>query len=338
MKLHSDGIPSTVARPKSSFSNMHTPLFFLRPLRAALALTLATVAGFAQSIAGKWEINAGGNKGVLIIEQDGSSLTGYYRMLSPNDGECALRGTIQNGEVQFTRVGDQRRGEQHYRGFLFARDASTMAGTYSGRGERDSGWYAHQTEARPYEQKRSYPEREHARPNRQSRRTIVGSWDWAAGQTIKAREDGTLIVYEGNRQINSGKWEKQSDGSFRFTYQSGGFIDTVRLSDDGESIFGKNNRGKDLRGTRTERFSASIVGTWSWSAGQSLVVYPNGKLSVYEGDRQINSGQWERLPDDSIRFTHAMGGFVDTVKLSPDGQRIEGRNKNGKRVEGTRLD
>ena len=121
MKLHSDGIPSTVARPKSSFSNMHTPLFFLRPLRAALALTLATVAGFAQSIAGKWEINAGGNKGVLIIEQDGSSLTGYYRMLSPNDGECALRGTIQNGEVQFTRVGDQRRGEQHYRGFLFAR-------------------------------------------------------------------------------------------------------------------------------------------------------------------------------------------------------------------------
>lgn len=321
---------------------MHTYRFFSRPLSHGLVLilatTLAAVAGFAQSVAGKWEINASGSKGMLLIEQDGDRLTGYYRMLSPNEGESELDGSIQNGEIHFTRRGGNRHGEQRYHGFIFARDSSTMAGTFSGGGDRDGGWFARQTESRPSEPRRPYPEREESRRGRHGPRTIVGSWDWAAGQTIKAREDGVLIVYEGNRQINSGRWEKQSDGSFRFTYESGGFVDTIRLSDDGESIFGKNNRGKDLRGTRTERFSASIVGSWRWMNSETIVVYPNGKISVFEGDRQTNTGKWERLPDDSIRFTHAVGGFVDTVTLSPDGQRIEGRNKDGKRVQGTRID
>ena len=294
-----------------------------------LALTLGTVTTLADSVAGKWEINAEGHQGVLLLRQDGTRITGTYRNTRSTAGsEGSVQGTLQNGEIRLTCVDTRNGMKQEYRGFLFAQDNATMAGTFTQAGNREGGWVARLLEAHPAAH----------RPPHQKPPSIVGSWEWAAGQTLRVREDGAVIVYKGDRQINSGKWEKQPDGSFRFTYQQGGFVDTLHLSDDGESVFGKNNQGRDLRATRSLLYAASIVGTWSWSAGQTIKVYPDGKLSVYKGDRQTNSGHWELQPDDSIRFIHALGGYVDTVRLSADGQVIEGKNKQGDRVRGTRIE
>jgi hypothetical protein len=82
-----------------------------------------------------------------------------------------------------------------------------------------------------------------------------------------------------------------------------------------------------------------LIGTWSWVAGQTLVIRENGSLEVFDGSgARINDGRWEVLDAGGrkYRFTHRVGGWVDTVVLSADGRSLDGTNNHGSTIHGAK--
>jgi hypothetical protein len=79
---------------------------------------------------------------------------------------------------------------------------------------------------------------------------ILGAWNWVDGQTLVIHDDRTCEVYgdEGRRKVNDCRWERLGDRDFRITYNYGGAVDTVTLSDDGNSLDGQRR----VHGSRTE--------------------------------------------------------------------------------------
>ena len=80
--------------------------------------------------------------------------------------------------------------------------------------------------------------------------SVSGTWNWVSGQTLEVFPGGTLSVYQGSNKINEGRWERLGGNRFRFVHINGGFIDTVSLSADGNSLDGGNHSGNTLHGTR----------------------------------------------------------------------------------------
>lgn len=81
---------------------------------------------------------------------------------------------------------------------------------------------------------------------------ITGSWSWVSGQTIVFKSDRSFEVLFGDQKINDGKWEctNPSDGTFVLRHRQGGWVDTVKLSTDGNTLSGTSNTGHFIRGTR----------------------------------------------------------------------------------------
>jgi hypothetical protein len=173
---------------------------------------------------------------------------------------------------------------------------------------------------------------------------ITGTWNWVSGQTLRINADGTLQVYQGSSKINEGRWVNLGGRQYRLTHTSGGYVDTVTLSTDGNSLDGTNNSGYQLHGTRqggtapgsTSAPTLTLAGTWNWVAGQTLKVAVNNTFEVWQGAGKINDGRWESLGGQRYRLTHRSGGWIDTVTLSSDGMSLDGVNNTGSRVQGTR--
>lgn len=88
--------------------------------------------------------------------------------------------------------------------------------------------------------------------------------------------------------------------------------------------------------TTTQVSGASLVGTWNWVSGQTLVIKADGTCDVLEGARKINECRWESVGGGQYRLTHRSGGWVDTVSVSADGRALDGRNNQGAALHGTR--
>lgn len=171
--------------------------------------------------------------------------------------------------------------------------------------------------------------------------SIAGKWSWVSGQTLIIAADGSLEVWLNGRKVNEGRWESLGGQRYRFTHRSGGWVDTVTLSGDGNSLDGTNNHGYQLHGARqgaapVSVATPSIAGTWNWVSGQTLIVSADGSLQVWLNGRQINEGRWESLGGQRYRLTHRSGGWVDTVSLSSDGRTLDGTNNAGSHIRGTR--
>jgi hypothetical protein len=182
--------------------------------------------------------------------------------------------------------------------------------------------------------------------------SVLGEWEWVDGQTLVVHADHRIEVFDrAMRRINEGRWEPlEGSRRFRFTHQQGGYIDTVTLSASGNELDGSNNHGYPIHGRRKRTAAPppppppppppapSITGIFGWVGGQTLVLHGNQTFQVFEGARPINDGRWELLDANArrYRFTHRLGGWVDTVTLSPDGRTLSGTNNHGLGVSGTR--
>lgn len=82
----------------------------------------------------------------------------------------------------------------------------------------------------------------------------------------------------------------------------------------------------------------TLAGAWNWVDGQTLVIHKDGKATWYKGGTQIYGGTWELLDATArrFRFRTERGGYVDTVVLSADSQRLDGTNNEGKTLHGSR--
>jgi len=309
----------------------------IRPLSIALlvfALAVTSPLLRAQDFTGTWSLWANGWKSDIHLKQTGTQIHGWASTGGLDD---EYTGSANGREIRFTRVNSRLSQPQEYRGFTSPPgepvDHNGMAGTFSHLGRWDSGWYAVRTGA--------YFDRP---GGTLAGAAIVGNWNWVGGQTLQIYSDGSLRVYHGGSQINQGRWVNLSGRQYRLTHNSGGYIDTVTLSPDGNILDGKNNSGTQLHGTRQARaavnppaaIAPSIAGTWTWVSGQTLIVAANNTFEVFYGSGKINEGRWESLGGQRYRLTHRNGGWVDTITLSGDGRALEGTNNRGSRVQGSR--
>ncbi len=83
-------------------------------------------------------------------------------------------------------------------------------------------------------------------------KAISGKWDWIGGQALKVNTDGSFEIYQGwgGLSINDGRWVKLSGQRYRLTQRLGGYVDTVSLASDGNSLDGTSNSGLSLHGSR----------------------------------------------------------------------------------------
>ncbi|MEQ8814050.1 MAG: SH3 domain-containing protein [Thalassobaculum sp.] len=76
----------------------------------------------------------------------------------------------------------------------------------------------------------------------------------------------------------------------------------------------------------------SVVGAWKWFTGSTVVLDPGGTIGGNPGN------VWTCEDAETRTFVLRWGSrFVDTLVLSADGQRLEGKNQHGSRVSGQRL-
>jgi hypothetical protein len=74
----------------------------------------------------------------------------------------------------------------------------------------------------------------------------------------------------------------------------------------------------------------AAAGEWEWSGGGRVSLLADGTArGVSAGGRQANDGTWTCLDARTVTIDIAWsrGGFHDTLRLSPDGRRLEGRNQ-----------
>jgi hypothetical protein len=77
-----------------------------------------------------------------------------------------------------------------------------------------------------------------------------------------------------------------------------------------------------------------ISGTWKWFVGPTLTIKSDHTFSNGE-----NSGTWEvtNAAERKYTFRWDVGGFVDNVTLSKDGQKLTGNNNQKNAVSGERI-
>jgi len=82
--------------------------------------------------------------------------------------------------------------------------------------------------------------------------SVVGTWNWVGGQILVVNDNNTQVVWWDNYRVNEGTWEvlNQATRQYRFHYTNGGWVDTVTLSADGNTLEGTNQQGTYLKGTR----------------------------------------------------------------------------------------
>jgi hypothetical protein len=79
--------------------------------------------------------------------------------------------------------------------------------------------------------------------------TIVGTWNWFTGTKVYLHVDGTFEAWAGNNISNSGTWSR-SGNQYTFYWVDGGYIDTLTLSSDGQSLDGYNKGGTHVTGNK----------------------------------------------------------------------------------------
>jgi hypothetical protein len=70
---------------------------------------------------------------------------------------------------------------------------------------------------------------------------ITGRWAWGTDRVVTIQEDGRFTVSKGE----GGKWNwTNADlGEFTMIWNSGGYVDKLTISSDGNNITGSNNKG-----------------------------------------------------------------------------------------------
>lgn len=162
---------------------------------------------------------------------------------------------------------------------------------------------------------------------------VVGNWAWdkrAFPATI--HPDGTVVGDDGGKTITA-TWTCSDDEKGQIVVNwSTGFIDTLTLSSDGNSMI-DNNHGRHLVVVRRESSYQSdrcslIVGEWAWDKRAfPATIYSDGTVVGNDGGKRI-SGEWKCLRRAKGQIVVTWNtGHTDTLMLSSDGYTMTAHNK-----------
>ncbi len=160
----------------------------------------------------------------------------------------------------------------------------------------------------------------------------VGDWEWFTGPTHRLGADGLL---DGNPKVT---WTCQDPdrGTIVVNWENV-YIDTLTLSPDGQRLDGKNQHGhtvwaRKIKGPdQAGHGCPDIIGQWNWFTGNTISLTADGLVNASPKTK------WHcENPAERIYVINWDNVYIDTLQLSADGKRLEGRNQRGDRVWGTR--
>jgi hypothetical protein len=167
---------------------------------------------------------------------------------------------------------------------------------------------------------------------------LAGRWTWFTGVTVTFREggivDGALVF---------GQCEGTDAARRRYVVRwQNGFVDTLTLSGDGNTLDGTNAQAIRVFAARMGTSSSTtsrtakceaLAGRWNWFLGPPVVIREDGTL-----DNGLLSGRCELSNAGQRRYTlHWQNGAIDSVALSPDDTRLDGINNVRVPVSATRI-
>ncbi|MBI2375990.1 MAG: hypothetical protein HYV07_18495 [Deltaproteobacteria bacterium] len=141
----------------------------------------------------------------------------------------------------------------------------------------------------------------------------AGTWDWFNNIVVTLRPDGTA---EGTNN-EKGKWQPNGKKGIIVTWNAG-WVDTLAISDDRNSLDGRNKEGTNVTGRRK---IDAIVGEYDWHTGSTIKVEADFSVRGSKGE----SGFWSVV--DASKRAYAIGwksGQVAHVSLNADGSLLEG--------------
>jgi Caspase domain len=166
---------------------------------------------------------------------------------------------------------------------------------------------------------------------------LAGRWSWFNGFTV-------TIVAEGSAEGASvlAKCETLDLAQRRYVIRwVNGFVDTLVLSRDGNTLDGTNAHGIRVFGARMGTSSSTsardakceaLAGRWNWFIGPPLVIREDGTL-----DNGFLSGRCDGIDLSQRRYAiRWQNGVIDTVALSADNSRLDGLDNLHIPVSGTR--
>lgn len=173
-----------------------------------------------------------------------------------------------------------------------------------------------------------------------------GDWDWFNGGHVHLGAGGAAKGTSADgKESKEGRWKCLDPRlvTVEIQWAKGGWRDTLRLKPDGNRLEGENqNKGK-VWGVRSGVWPLSscraVVDTWTWFNGGTIVLGGQGGARGYDrGSDRPNPGQWRCVNGSpvTIQIQWVKGGWLDTLTLSGDGRRLEGRNQQNSRVWGER--
>jgi hypothetical protein len=111
----------------------------------------------------------------------------------------------------------------------------------------------------------------------------------------------------------------------------------------GAQVYVRNEAGAGefyaLRFVMADPRCTAVTGTWRWVNDQQMVITVDGRFEVRQNGAAVNRGDWQCSNPLTRTFilTHDRGGWIDRVKLSADGNALEGSNQAGEEVKSTRM-
>ncbi len=179
---------------------------------------------------------------------------------------------------------------------------------------------------------------------------LFGTWNWAPPgvhcvfmpdhkflwQSKSYRYDcggGKVTVHWGDRKTTVLNMVSPSLMTFVDEWKI--TVNVTRLTDyvviDGKT-YKACSGGSALSGNATTGFGCSgIVGKWKWFTGSTAEFGPNGTIPG-------NGNRWECVDGGNVfKVIWNNGQWIDTLTLSADGMRLEGKNQIGNRVWGQRI-
>ena len=151
---------------------------------------------------------------------------------------------------------------------------------------------------------------------------VVGCWHWFNNTSVVIGSNGLMTAGPFTAQWRS---VDRSRRTYTFTWPEA--IDSTTLSPDGRTLSGGNQYGYSMSAMRLTG-GPGLAGTWRWYNGVTVTIQPNGSFVAANV-----SGHWRGA---GLSYALTWPKPVDTVTLSADQNRVDGRDQFGIRISGTR--
>jgi hypothetical protein len=178
---------------------------------------------------------------------------------------------------------------------------------------------------------------------------VEGHWHWFNGGLTEFVEGGVARSLDPNdpaREVGRGTWRAVGGTpiTIEVTWAKDGWKDTLTLSADGQRLEGFNQQNSRVWAERTRLWRledcAGVAGAWKWFNGGRAEIDGQGRVIGYAANGKLDDRATWRCVNGSprtIEIRWTKGGWKDTLVLSADGSRLEGKNQTNARVWADRI-